>query len=72
DAGVYSVSITKNGVESISAGATLTIEDDAAAVTVELSNQGFVEQEGDVLESRLVIEGPSAATILLRGLGPEL
>jgi hypothetical protein len=72
DAGVYSVSIKKDGAERISAGATLTIDDDAAAATVELSNQGFVGQEGDVLVSRLAIEGPSAATILLRGLGPDL
>jgi hypothetical protein len=72
DAGVYSVSIKKDGAERISAGATLTIDDDAVAATVELSNQGFVGQEGDVLVSRLAIEGPSAATILLRGLGPDL
>ena len=72
DAGVYSVSIKKNGAERISAGATLTIDDDAAAATVELTNQGFVEQGSDVLVSSLVVEGPSAATILLRGLGPEL
>lgn len=72
DAGVYSVSIKKDGAERISAGATLTIDDDAVAATVELSNQGFVGQEGDILVSRLAIEGPSAATILLRGLGPDL
>lgn len=72
DAGVYSVLIRKDGAERISAGATLTIDDAAAAATVELRNQGFVEQGSDVLVSRLVIEGPSAATILLRGLGPDL
>ena len=72
DAGVYSVSIKKNGAERISAGATLTIDDAAPAATVELKNEGFVEQGSDVLVSRLVVEGPSAATILLRGLGPEL
>lgn len=72
DAGVYSVSLTKDGISSISDGALLTIDDDAAAATVELTNQGFVQQGSDVLVSHLVIEGPSAATILLRGLGPEL
>ncbi|MDE0767385.1 MAG: hypothetical protein OSB19_03265, partial [Opitutaceae bacterium] len=72
DAGVYSVSIKKDGAERISAGATLTIDDAAAAATVELRNQGFVEPGSDVLVSSLVVEGPSAATILLRGLGPDL
>lgn len=70
DAGVYSVSL--NGGKRISAGATLTIDDAAAAATVELRNQGFVEPGSDVLVSSLVVEGPSAATILLRGLGPDL
>lgn len=72
DAGVYSVSIKKDGAERISAGATLTIDDAAAAARVELRNQGFVEPGSDVLISSLVVEGPSAATILLRGLGPDL
>jgi hypothetical protein len=73
DAGVYSVSIKKDGAERISAGATLTIDDAAAAAArVELRNQGFVEPGSDVLVSSLVVEGPSAATILLRGLGPDL
>ena len=71
-AGVYSVSIKKDGAERILAGATLTIDDAAAAATVELRNQGFVEPGSDVLVSSLVVEGPSAATILLRGLGPDL
>ena len=72
DGGVYSVSLKKNGAERISEGAILTIDDAAAEATVELSNQGFAEVGSDVLVSLLVVEGPSAATILLRGLGPAL
>ena len=36
------------------------------------SNQGFLVPGSDVLISTLVIEGASARTIILRGLGPAL
>lgn len=71
DAGVYTASASNDGSPSISEGATLTI-DDVATSTVTFSNHGFLSPESDVLISTLVIEGASARTILLRGLGPAL
>jgi len=72
DAGVYTVSASNEGSATISEGATLTIDDSVAGSTANFSNRGFLSPESDVLISTLVIEGTSARTILLRGLGPAL
>lgn len=71
DAGEYTVSVSNEGSATLSEGATLTI-DDAADSAANFSNRGFLSPESDVLISTLVIEGTSARTILLRGLGPAL
>lgn len=71
DAGEYIVSVSNEGSATLSEGATLTI-DDAADSAANFSNRGFLSPESDVLISTLVIEGTSARTILLRGLGPAL
>jgi hypothetical protein len=72
DAGVYTVSASNEGSATISEGATLTIDDSVVGSTVSFTNEGFMTPGSDVLFSTLVIEGTSARTILLRGLGPAL
>lgn len=72
DAGVYTVSVSNEGSATISEKATLTIDDSVAGSTVSFTNEGFMTPGSDVLFSTLVIEGASARTILLRGLGPAL
>ncbi|MDE0769678.1 MAG: immunoglobulin domain-containing protein [Opitutaceae bacterium] len=72
DAGVYTVSVSNEGSATISEKATLTIDDSVAGSTVSFTNEGFMTPGSDVLFLTLVIEGASARTILLRGLGPAL
>jgi hypothetical protein len=72
DAGVYTASASNDGSATISEEAILTIDDSVAGSTVSFTNEGFMTPGSDVLISTLVIEGASARTILLRGLGPAL